>query len=303
MTSIATREREAAGGIRYALRTPERILIAYFAYIAVMAMAWSLPVALISTAFAVPVLVCALAVIERAYSRPWSRVLRDFAPLALLLIAYWEVGWFTAPPLTGFENTLLAWDHHVFHVLLLRNFVESAGGVFPTILETSYLLLYAAPVAGVALLYSRGGRERIERFMTTFLLATLTAYALLPHFPTLPPRVAFPGDALPRLWAFDRTANVWIFKHLDIKNSVFPSGHVAAAFATAFGMYRALTSPKPRPMRFAVAGGFFAFATLVLLATIYGRYHYVADGLASIVICVLAYPLAAFVYGRRRAHE
>ena len=56
---------------------------------------------------------------------------------------------------------------------------------------------------------------------------------------------------------------------------MFPSGHVAVAFSSAFGMLRAL--PEVR-----WAGiGLTVYASLVFLATIYGRYHYAGDGVGE----------------------
>ena len=83
-----------------------------------------------------------------------------------------------------------------------------------------------------------------------------------------------------------RSLNVWVLDHRDMPTSVFPSGHVAVGFSTAFGTYRAV---RTRP---AIRGAAFAFATLVFIATIYCRYHYAVDGLASIgvvaVVCTIA---------------
>ena len=112
----------------------------------------------------------------------------------------------------------------------------------------------------------------------TFALGTLLAYALLPYFPVESPRIVFAGQDLPNVGTIWHTVNVWILDRLDISTSVFPSGHVAVAFSSAFGMKRALPE---RPEFFI---GFLFAAVLVFLATIYGRYHYAADGVASIVI-------------------
>src|SRR5256885_8462475 len=49
--------------------------------------------------------------------------------------------------------------------------------------------------------------------------------------------------------------------HADIRTSVFPSGHVAAAFSAAFGMFTAL------PERKRIAGGMLVLALLIAAAT------------------------------------
>ena len=69
---------------------------------------------------------------------------------------------------------------------------------------------------------------------------------------------------------------------MDISTSVFPSGHVGVAFSTALAL---LFSAPTRRGLFAIA---LAAAILVYLATVYGRYHYAMDGLASMAIVTLA---------------
>jgi membrane-associated phospholipid phosphatase len=160
----------------------------------------------------------------------------------------------------------------------LRAAVESAGFLLPSMLELGYLLLYAAPPVCLCILYWVGGRDRIQAFLFTLLLGTFAAYSLLPLFPVHGPHVAYPALDLPNFHGFARFLNVWVLDHLDMPTSVFPSGHVAVAFSAAFGMYRAV---RTRP---AIWGSAFAYATLVFIATVYCRYHYAVDGLASIGI-------------------
>jgi membrane-associated phospholipid phosphatase len=95
--------------------------------------------------------------------------------------------------------------------------------------------------------------------------------------------LAFPNQDLPHAASLWRHINVWLLDHCDISTSVFPSGHVAVAFSSAFGLLRAI------PERRWVWLSFLAAAVVVFTATIYGRYHYAADGIASIAISVVAW--------------
>ena len=92
------------------------------------------------------------------------------------------------------------------------------------------------------------------------------------------PHAAYPLLDLPNISGAGRTVNVWVLDHMDIPTSVFPSGHVAVAFSCAFGMFRAARRHQ------AIWAGVFAAATVVYAATIYCRYHYAVDGLASIFL-------------------
>jgi membrane-associated phospholipid phosphatase len=77
-----------------------------------------------------------------------------------------------------------------------------------------------------------------------------------------------------------------VLDHLDISTGVFPSGHVAVAFSSAFALLSVL-----RQRRWIWCSAFI-IATMVYVATIYGRYHYAVDGLASIVIAFVAWRVA-----------
>ena len=83
------------------------------------------------------------------------------------------------------------------------------------------------------------------------------------------------GPLLPGATAYERN-NLWILDHGDIRSSIFPSGHVAVGFSAAFAM--ALAAPDHR----GIAWTLLAIAALVWMNTIYGRYHYAADGLVAL---------------------
>lgn len=218
--------------------------------------------------------------------RPWVGVVREWVSLGMILPAYWVVEWFRQPYSTKWQAAWLHWDHWLLHDAGLKRGVEALGGLMPLVLETAYLLLYAIPATSLALLYTFGERRRVNRFFEVLFLGTLTAYALLPLLPVQSPRVAFAGQDLPLFNGFPRSLNVWLLDHLDISTSVFPSGHVAVAFSSALGMMRAV--PRRKLLWLPVLG----MALLIFVATIYGRYHYAADGLASIAIAAAAWWLS-----------
>jgi membrane-associated phospholipid phosphatase len=67
-----------------------------------------------------------------------------------------------------------------------------------------------------------------------------------------------------------------------IHTSVFPSAHVAGAFSAAFGMRRAL------PEHLWVWRFLLVMAVLIATATVYGRYHYLADAGAGLAMACVA---------------
>lgn len=265
------------------IRPSEWILLAYFANTAALALIRSVPLQLQMLAVMMPVAVWWLASLETNNSRPWTSVARDWLPLGLVLIGYLQVNWFAGPSIESWQQTWLGLDRTILHGWGLRAMVESTGRLAPSILEGSYLLTYALPAICLGLVYRHGRVGRVDRFLQAFLLGTLGTYALLPHFPTVAPRLAFPDVDLPAVIVPLRTFNLWILGHFDITTSVFPSGHVTAAFASAFGLWRAI------PERRWISGLAFLLAVLVMMATVDGRYHYAVDGLAGMAVSILAF--------------
>jgi len=263
-------------------RRSEWALCVFFLYIAVLSV-WrnhgvSFPAAV---ACIIPL---GLLTVARGDSRStrnsWS-IVRDWIPVVLLVVAYWSIDWVpAAAPNRELERTLVAWDRTLLSDWGVREATEHFGLLLPTVLELAYLVLYAVVPLSIASFYFYDEREQLDNFLFPFLLGTLTAYALLPHFPVEGPRFAFSGEDLPHVESVFRRMNLWILNHWDIRSSVFPSGHVAAAFSTAFAMRLAA------PGRRALFGALLAIALLVWMNTVYGRYHYAADGLASLAVSV-----------------
>jgi len=173
--------------------------------------------------------------------------------------------------------TFVGWDRWLLD-RGLRAGIESAGRLVPGILEACYLTVYAvAPVALWALL-KHGGRDRIGRWWLVYLAGTLGAYALLPWFPSQPPRTAFAGQNLPQVTTWLRQVNLRILGGYGIHSSVFPSAHVSSVFSAAWGL-RAVVPERPALGRWMAIYG-----CGVALATVYGRYHYAADVVAGFAV-------------------
>jgi membrane-associated phospholipid phosphatase len=202
--------------------------------------------------------------------------------LSLILLGYWTLGWFVTTPLVRWQDRWLGWDRTLLDQFRLRQIIEVGGAFLPSLLENVYLLLYAIPAASLGALYYFGKRPNVNRYLAVLFLGTFLAYAMLPLVPVTSPRVAFPGQDLPSYTGGARSINTWLLDHLDISTGVFPSGHCAVAFSSAFGLMAALR-------RRWITITAFLLALIVYAATIYGRYHYAADGLASIFISLAAW--------------
>jgi hypothetical protein len=166
-------------------------------------------------------------------------VTRDWIPMALIILAYREMGWFAQPHLNqNLETSWVMWDRAV-----LRGggkaAIEVLGPLLPSIFEISYALVYALAPFAVAMLYVYGHRERVDQFLFLFAVGVLLCYGQFPFWPSDPPRVVFLNEDLPYDIVF-RRFNLWMLGNYGIHTSVFPSAHVAGAFVTAMGAWRTL---------------------------------------------------------------
>ena len=268
-------------------RLSELIFIAYFIYTAALALVLPLkpPLPLVIVSLNALIL-GGFALLARAAGlrhRLFLEVLRDWYPAPLMLLAYREMGWF-AQPHTSFhlENTWVRWDRALLNDWGLKRLIESAGAAGPAVLETAYLLVYAVAPFAMAMFYVYRHRERVDAFLVTFLLGILGCYALFPYFPSEPPRTVFPGQDFPSVTTAVRRLNWWLLGGYGIHTSVFPSAHVAGSFSAAWASIRLL--PEHRWVgRFLLM-----LAVLIATATVYGRYHYLADALAGFAVSLLA---------------
>lgn len=272
------------------LRPAELILLGYFIYVAGLTTVWRLPASIQVVAMLFPLIVVALAYLESTYGSKATGVAREWLPPCFVLIAYQEVRWFQRPFDYTLEHRWVTWDRLFLNNFHARAAIECLGDTIPFVLDLSYLLVYGIPPLALAILYRSHRRTAVDQFLFTLLLGTLLTYALLPFFPSAPPRTVFPGQDLPQTHTVLRRLNIWILDRYDINTSVFPSGHVTAAFSAAFGMLLAF----PERKRF--GGALLILATVIALTTVYGRYHYLADGVAGFLISVAAGCISAAVF-------
>jgi membrane-associated phospholipid phosphatase len=266
-------------------RVPERVVLAFFTYTALLSFFFPIGPWLQITSLVIPVGIFALICAESIWGGSRSSMVRTWALPAAILGGYWQIGWFARTTDPSWQAVFLRMDHVLLNDWGLRSLIERSGNLLPNYLELSYLSLYVIPPACLAVLYWRGAWFQVDRFLFVYALGTLSVYALLPILAVKSPRIAFPGQDLPGTMSVWRSFNVWILNRLDISTSVFPSGHVATALSCALGMRTAL--PGSRGPTFV----FFVLTISVWLATIYGRYHYAVDGLASILICIALWKL------------
>ena len=283
------RSYEIVAGKQGWLRGSEWVLLSYFLYAAIISPWFPLRRAAdgrtLVLAIAVACLLLALAYVERRWRPRELPIIRDWTPLAFTFMAYQTMDWFTPLQHTQtLEPPWMAFDHLLLAQWGLRAGIENAGFVLPVYLELCYLLVYGIGAFCIATLYFQHRRERVNRFLQIYLLGTLLAYAMLPYFPSQPPRVLYPDLDAPQITSVIRQINLWLVGHGGIHASVVPSAHVSSAFSAAWAMFSVM------PERKKIGWGLLVYAVSVSVATVYGRYHYAVDaivGLGASMVAVL----------------
>ena len=278
----------------YRLRKCEIVLISYFFYLAAIAPLFRdrprADIRILAIAVAVTSAILLLARLDSRSRHAGFSIARDWVSLGLVLAAYRSLDLFSPVSYTfALERSWIVWDHLVLDHWGLRRAIESSGRALPAYLEFCYLLTSGAGVYGLAVLYLHRKRAVAGQFLFVYILGTLLAYAMIPWFPSEPPRVVFPLIDGPQVLTALRRYNLAVLAHAGIHAGVFPSAHVSSTFSVAWGMFAAL----PEQKRFGWV--FLLYATSVAVATIYGRYHFAVDAVAGIAVSIVAGTIAAYL--------
>jgi membrane-associated phospholipid phosphatase len=277
------------------LRAYEWIFVAFFAYIAAVSHWFPARPNLHRQPVVILVLVFALfqviARLDRGGANRAMSMARDFIPMVVTLIAFREMEYFLPVDFDHhLEKIWIDWDRTFLDGWHVRAAIEKLGSILPIYLEFCYLLVYGLPFYCIGALYGQGKRPGIDRFLVVYLTGTLLAYALFPFFPSQPPRLVFPNVDNPGITTVLRRLNLAILRSATIHVGVFPSAHVSSAFSAAWGMFLLL------PRRKIFGWALLVYAVSVSLATIYGRYHYVADVVAGFGVSLIAAVVAVLLH-------
>lgn len=204
-----------------------------------------------------------------------NAILRDWLPVPLLLIPYWQTGQFFLGPNEKFQAWLVETDRR-----LLKPFASiSMSKPFSLAMEYAYLSCYPLVPAGLATLYATGHRADTDTFWFIVLLPTYVCYAITPFFPALPPRSLSTKQTIVPVASVGRSLNLEILKYGSIHAISFPSAHVASSLAVALVL-----------LHFSPLAGtiFLALAIAIAIAAVAGGYHFAIDVLLGAVpsLCI-----------------
>lgn len=199
---------------------------------------------------------------------------REWLPMPLMLLAYWQSGPFFVRPNEPFQRRLLDLDHRVLAGV-------KPPGWIAQILELAYVFCYPLLPAGMGLLYVAGQRQAADFYWTSVLAPTYFCYALLPFLPTSPPRVLEP----PMRATGVRRLNQWLVRNASIHANTFPSAHVASTMSAALVLVLVL------PAGCWIGWVLVAVAVAIAAGAVLGRYHYLADVILGAVLAAISVAL------------
>ena len=240
------------------------------------------------------VIAVAILGLARAAARSQNSVLqfaRHWYPLPLYLFLFEELGGLV---------------HAIFRGWLDRYFLEfdfNLGGVQPSLwlaryanpalndfMQFAYMTYFLYLVILPAILYANRERLAYWTVMVSTAIAHYSVYVLAILIPVESPHFSLASAQTKPLTGGACTALINLIEHFGrVHGAAFPSAHVAGS------MVAILASWRYRRWLFWICLPFFV---CMCVATVYGRYHYVADVLAGLVVGSIGFLLGSLLMER-----
>lgn len=253
------------------MRPSERLTLSFLAALSAIGLP-ALPGSALS--LAVFVAAAAATVFLARDGGPVIRLVRDFLPVACVIVVYLALEPVIVGGNTGrWDAVLAAWDER-----WARGVVDAWRGAFgrPAAVVDAvyavYLSYYLVPIAAVILARPLGP-EAFERALFTILLCYYASFAGYLIFPASGPRLPHADEAA-ILGGGAVSDLVRAFLHAAEKTRLdaFPSGHTAISLVS--GVVATRIAPRAAPVMWAWIAG-------VIFSTVYIHVHYVADLVAG----------------------
>jgi len=262
------------------MRTSEWIQAGFAAILALVAWIRPLPagrrwVTTLLAAFAIIAVVVARFSTHVLTPRQAS-IFRDWLPVALMLVPYWQTGQFFTGPNEKIQKRLVEIDRWLFHLMPP---IPGALGQFTRIsIEWAYMFCYPLVPLGLGVIYLAGLRQDTSAFWFIVLVPTYLCYAITPFVPALPPRSITTKQSAIAASNRVRVMNLWILKYGSIQAISFPSAHVASALAVSLML-----------LRFVPIAGlvFLVISFWIAVAAVVGGYHYAIDVLLGAAMALI----------------
>src|ERR1700733_4237803 len=238
---------------------------------------------------------CAIAVgilmLAWGAARSENRVLqfaRYWYPLAIYIFFFEELQGLVHAIFPGwFDWWLILFDYNfggVHPAAWLSRFATPGLNDF---MQFSYMTYFLYLVILPGMLYAQGKRAAFWTVMVATAITHYSVYVIAVLFPVESPYFALASLHLAPLKGGAFTFAIELIERFGrVHGAAFPSAHVAGS------MVALLAARRYKPWLFRVC---FPFFLSMCVATVYGRYHYVADVLAGIVVGAMGGALGQWI--------
>ncbi len=209
---------------------------------------------------------------------------RHWYPQAFFLFCFEELhyivhlifpGWFDSW-LIGFDR----WLTGVHPTLWLEQFAHPALNDFMQMAYISYF--FYLTILG-AILYGRGERRAFWAAMTSSVVSYVIGYVIALALPVQSPYHALAALQRVELRGGPFTALINLIERFGrVHGAAFPSAHVSGSFVAVLSAWR---------YRRCLFWIYLPFFLCMMVSTVYGRYHYVADVLGGLLVGAIGFCL------------
>ncbi|WP_396623726.1 phosphatase PAP2 family protein [Luteitalea sp.] len=201
-------------------------------------------------------------------------VVRNLLPGLYVLAAYRIAGHFFLAPDERLEAWLTRVDHAVLGPAHPEHWLRGQPWLLG-LLELAYLSVYPMLPLGMWAAWSAGGHAAVDRYWQLVFPAEATSYLALAWLQARPPRALEPWTRDLQARSAIRVANEFVLSQGSHLMNTIPSGHAAGAVAVALAV-ASLGAPA--------APVFAVLATVICVATVVGRYHFLVDTVLGAVV-------------------
>jgi membrane-associated phospholipid phosphatase len=216
---------------------------------------------------------------------------RHWYPLAIYVFFFEELQGLVHAIFPGwFDHWLISFDYNIGGVHPAAWLSRFANPELNDFMQFSYMTYFLYLVMLPAILYVQGKCVAFWTVMVATAIAHYSVYAIAVLFPVESPYFELASLNLRPLegGAFT-TAIEFIERFARVHGGAFPSAHVAGS------MVALLAARRYKPWLFWICLPFFLS---MCVATVYGRYHYIADVLAGIVVGAIGWLVGQWVMQR-----
>jgi membrane-associated phospholipid phosphatase len=222
------------------------------------------------------------------------RFARHWYPLAVYIFFFEELQGLVHAIFPGwFDGWLILFDYNFGGVHPAAWLARFATPGLNDFMQFSYMTYFLYLVILPGILYAQGERAAFWTVMVGTAIAHYSVYVIAVLFPAESPYFALASLHLAPLGGGALTAAIEFIERLGrVHGGAFPSAHVAGS------MVALLAARRYKPWLFWICLPFFLS---MCVATVYGRYHYIADVLAGIVVGAIGWVAGQWVMEREGA--